>query len=508
MRFGTSIFSIKRSLATLVSAIHSTWSQLSRVLADAGIAGYLGLADTSRSTTKTNWLYQVIVRLDLYFESEKGPAIGTGFFLNIPGTTQDVIVTAGHNFIRAPKPGQTQAQRVQKIVLWLQDAGGKWSTQVVMPTQCRVAQPYEQSPTQQNAIYDYGIILLDRTDSHIPRDSLGYNIALASMDLNSSSLGQGVGLNAQVGGYPGSSNFISKDPILETGNGRFTHVDKRQLHYTAATDQGMSGGPVWVDFGGEAVVVGIHNYHGEKPGEGNRGTRLEVNTIQDILRWSQADGVLLKKSIKLHSTEFEDDLKLPDGVFLQIGLSAGSPSNGVVPCYVFSGPRRDRSLTTFDIIQARTYTNSSEHRGRQRIAPQTVHYVLSHALPHKERRYLEFNTNSNTAPEQVIACTDISMACLVRFQQRPTTKAPAATGSGSLPPLFEPSGHPFRIIVAQTHEEIDNPKPSDWKLLASPHDIPPPGDQFEQERGRPGLLLRKLKLRHPQRKYEDFVLID
>jgi len=48
---------------------------------------------------------EVIVGLDLHIitNGQLQLAYGTGFFLNVPGTGQDVIVTAGHNLIRPAK---------------------------------------------------------------------------------------------------------------------------------------------------------------------------------------------------------------------------------------------------------------------------------------------------------------------------------------------------------------------------------------------------------------------
>lgn len=239
------------------SAAHFTWSNITKF--SSWVAHLTGI-DTSRATTNVSWLSQVIVRLDLYLDSDLSTpsAVGSGFFLNIPGTTKDVIVTAGHNLIRPPKQGQSTPERVQKIDVRVKGADGKWSTQSVTHTQCFIAEPYEKSPTAANAIYDYGVILLDRAKADETRDALGFNIVLASMDPSSQSLGPGdVGLVSSVGGYPAVSNSEDGDPELETANGRFAQHAERQVHYTAASNQGMSGGPIWVNFGGETVVVGI-----------------------------------------------------------------------------------------------------------------------------------------------------------------------------------------------------------------------------------------------------------
>ncbi|KAF8438787.1 hypothetical protein BDZ91DRAFT_853903 [Kalaharituber pfeilii] len=477
-----------------------SWLKATRAASTfTALATFVRLTDTSRITTNISFLSQVIVRLDLYdSENDSTPkSVGSGFFLNIPGAGKDVIVTAGHNLVRPPKPGQPRPARTEKIGIWSKDAHGKWTTQIVKPTQYRIAEPYERSPTTENSIHDYGVILLDRGTT--ARDAFGYNIALASMDLNSKLLGDGAGLNAIVGGYPATANS-GEEPELETGFGRFTKNSERQLHYSAPTDQGMSGGPVWVDFGGEPVAVGIHNYHGDKPGEGNRATRLEINTMRDIHNWAEGEGVLMRKAIRLLTKEFEKGLEFPDGVFLQIGVPENSSNNEVVPCFVFSGPNRDHSLTNFEIIQAQAYTYSSKQYGVRKTAPKVVHYIISHALPQGEQRYLEFNTNPSSAPSQVTAVKDVNFACLVEF--KPTKSSPNA-GKSPLQPSFE-ADKSFKMVVAQSHDS--NSKPSQWKLLASPHDIPPPDDPFGLDRVRPGLLMNKLKERST--KFEDFILDD
>ncbi|KAI5779954.1 hypothetical protein DFH27DRAFT_604773 [Peziza echinospora] len=486
------------------SAAHYTWSTVTK--ATTGLAGLVGLVDTSRATTSVSWLSQAIVRLDLYLDGgDKPDAVGSGFFLNIPGTTQDVIATAGHNLIRPAGPGQSGPQKVSKIDVRYKDGTGKWTVKQVTPANYYIGEPYEKSPSEANAVYDYGVILLDRDGSE-PRDSLGFNIFLASLDLNSPELGNDKsGLNSSLGGYPANANSGPGDPELEIANGRFSKHAERQVHYTAPSDKGMSGGPVWVSFGGEAVVVGIHNYHGDKPGEGNRGTRLEITTIQDILKWSKAPGVLLTKALRLSPpakpapAATAADLNLADGVFLHSGVPQTTPSTppADTPCYVFSGPQRDSALTTFDITLAQAFTNSSKHKGAKSTAPQTYQYAISYGTG-AERRYLHFNTDSSTAPDQVTGTKVLSLGSLVKFKPTP----PPAISAFA----FDPTKHRFKILVQQNHDEGDNSTRTEWKLLMSPHDIPPADDPFEQERARPGLLLKKIKNRGTL--FEDFLLAD
>ena len=168
---------------------------------------------------------------------------------------------------------------------------------------------------------------------------------------------------------------------------------------------------------------------------------------------------------------------------MHMGLQEKSPNNSPSPCYVFSGPARNHKLTTFDITLARAFTNQWKTKS---TAPKTFQYVISSTTPENERRFLEFNTDSRTAPDQVNAARGISFACLVNFKQISAKKP------------FNPVKIPFQIVVAQSHKEGAKSEPRDWRLLMSPHDIPPPDDPFQQERARPGLLLRKAKGRRTQ----------
>lgn len=197
----------------------------------------------------------------------------------------------------------------------------------------------------------------------------------------------------------------------------------------------------------------------------------------------------MSKAIKLNPDKLKGDLAFPEGVFMHMGPEENSSNDATSPCYVFSGPKRDYELTKFNIILAQAFTNSSRQRGAQGTAPKTFQYVISPAMPKKERRFLEFNTDSCAAPDQVYAVKNLNVACLVKFQQPPAKRPLGA---------FDPAGPSFKIVVAQNHEAEDKSKSSDWRLLMSPHDIPPPDDPFKQERVRPGLLLRRVKVRSTQ----------
>jgi len=232
------------------AAIHSSWSSVIYFIG-------LSLGDSSRATLDPKRWAKVICRLDLYIDPNAPPAIGTGFFLNVPGASKDVLVTAGHNLIRPPKSPGDKPQRTQQIEVRLYDSDGNPTTEKVEPSDYHIAAPYEQSQTPENAVHDYGIILLDRPivdGKPKPREAFGFDIVLAAMDLQSKELG--TNLIAFVGGYPG---ILNKTPTSEfrQGSGTFGRHKDRQVLYHAGTDQGMSGAPIWVNYDGEEVVVGI-----------------------------------------------------------------------------------------------------------------------------------------------------------------------------------------------------------------------------------------------------------
>jgi hypothetical protein len=239
------------ALSSIQSSGHKSWKLVSN------IAGF-GSSDQSGATsTPVEWP-RAICRLDLYIDAGSGrPAVGSGFFLNVPGATKDVFVTAGHNLIRPQTDPDSKPRRTSKIGIRCHDAKGKPTTVMVTDADYHITEQYEQSQAPENAVHDYGIILLDRPRSDNgdpqPRYGFGFNVVLAAMDLRSEEPGA---LTALVGGYPGKDNGGEK-LCFSHGTGTFGEHKDRQVLYHAPTDQGMDGGPVWVNYGGEDIVVGI-----------------------------------------------------------------------------------------------------------------------------------------------------------------------------------------------------------------------------------------------------------
>lgn len=117
-----------------------------------------------------------------------------------------------------------------------------------------ISESYKKVPNDTNPVDDYGCILLprekDSSGKEKARDGFGFSLPLAFTDL------KGSGLSAFVGGYPGILN-MGNNAEFRYAFGEFGTVDVGQLFYHATTEQGQSGGPVWVVYKGYETVIGI-----------------------------------------------------------------------------------------------------------------------------------------------------------------------------------------------------------------------------------------------------------
>ncbi|KAF8451723.1 hypothetical protein BDZ91DRAFT_802618 [Kalaharituber pfeilii] len=451
--------------------------------------------DQSRAIARSSRWEQVIVRLDLYIKEGQPPGYGTGFFLNVPGSRQDVIVTAGHNLVQ---PGRDGPKVTPKIGIRLIDSEiHSQVTEFVTPDAYHIASRYKSSPgPMADSADDYGVILIDRpivNGTPRPREAFGFNIVLAAMDLTTDQPGSM--LSAHVGGYPGLHQDRNLDipPKFGFGSGHFGKYADRHLYYHGGTDQGMSGGPIWVNFLGEEIVVGIHNKHEEQPGEGNRGARLGLDVIQDICNWTGVNDGILKKTIKAHGANSKDH---PEGFFIQATLQSDKPDCAESPCYAYSGPIRDPTLTTFDIIIAQTSPTYS--------CSVNTFYIIASSVSNGPRRFLEFHTSPNLAPEQVVLTEKPTPRTLVKLYQKGGSRrgAPADTDFNAR--------NPFQVRVIQNHDTQTLPKSQpypEFKLTLWSEDIPPVDDPFGLDRARLGLIIRAQRFKtKPPRDFEDFLL--
>ncbi|KAH7304132.1 hypothetical protein B0I35DRAFT_484621 [Stachybotrys elegans] len=152
-----------------------------------------------------------------------------------------------------------------------------------------VCPSYFKNPSELNAIYDYAAILLKRDP---PIRGFGFSLELGLPPVRENNqmsaekeeekdILQDQPLN--VGGYrPG--DYPATCPPSRAG-GRCIVAGKHQLTYTAETVQGISGGPVWLEYRGFETIVAIHNYGEEEAGRGNRGSRLTLDVWRLIFSW-------------------------------------------------------------------------------------------------------------------------------------------------------------------------------------------------------------------------------
>ncbi|KAL2826478.1 hypothetical protein BDW59DRAFT_160996 [Aspergillus cavernicola] len=222
-----------------------------------------------------------VCRLESYFDD--GPFCGTGFVANIPETKKLCIFTAAHNIIRKGA-GDLKKIRVtfpNKLVI-----------DDVKPEECFASHIYKQNPTidstNANAVWDFGLISIDRAKHTIAQDmgpgGCAFNVWRTKQDL----LANQVTVHGYREGKPGQTK----------GTSSLDRVDSHALYYYIDTIGGVSGGPIFsLDDDGNYVAVGIQynnppmpllrklkltpsnsNYH-------SQGTRLTLRVMFEVLTW-------------------------------------------------------------------------------------------------------------------------------------------------------------------------------------------------------------------------------
>ena len=199
----------------------------------------------------------------------------------MPNKAFDVILTAGHNIVDGPHHYCANLRVV------------RGDGEIPVPRErVHVCPRYVENPSELNAIYDYAAILLDRGTT--PFRGFGFSLQLGLAPLpedgrvlvdekeeEEEDILQDQLLN--VGGYrPGE--FPSSGPPSRAG-GKCISAGQHQLTYAAETVEGISGGPVWLEYRGFETIVAIHNYGEEEAGLGNRGSRLNLDVWRTIFSW-------------------------------------------------------------------------------------------------------------------------------------------------------------------------------------------------------------------------------
>ncbi|KAI1453916.1 hypothetical protein F4805DRAFT_469755 [Annulohypoxylon moriforme] len=258
---------------------------------DSFIAERFGIDLTTPARRWEDWIVK------LTFDKLEKENHGNGFYVNVPNPNYDVILTAGHNLVDKPEHYCSNIKIVH-------DPHTKEDI-AVTPEMIRVCENYFKAPSELNAIFDYGVILLKRGKQDRHR-GFGFNFMLGLAPLlgesNSSKEEQKDILQDSLVYVCGYTPEDSPVDHPRRSDGKCIRAKSNQLQYTADTMKGMSGGPVWIGFRGVETVVAIHNYGAEKKGQGNRGSRLNLSVWRTIFKW--IDVGWYGKSLHYRGTRF------------------------------------------------------------------------------------------------------------------------------------------------------------------------------------------------------------
>lgn len=81
-----------------------------------------------------------------------------------------------------------------------------------------------------------------------------------------------------IAGFPSESQNTGS--LLYHGRAKITSATDSELVYDLDTEKGLSGSPVWIQSGGDFVLVGIHVAEG-------RAHRLNERSLRDVRQWQQ-----------------------------------------------------------------------------------------------------------------------------------------------------------------------------------------------------------------------------
>ncbi|KAL7629159.1 hypothetical protein AAE478_000678 [Parahypoxylon ruwenzoriense] len=306
-----------------------------------------------------------VVKLKFVQGSESS---GSGFFINIPGSSYDVILTAGHNLVDSNGKPSTDI-RVLEV------AGG--STEIretpVNDSDVRVSKRYQKRPNDTNAANDYGAILLrrDGVGGSPPHPGFGFSLLLGIdyPDL----------LNTRNGKDP-KDEYLTSCGVSVTGYKEVTDPGKpdvstgrctilpNQLEYGARTQIGLSGSPVWTSYGGLETVVAVHN-HGDKGSDESSGTRLTLRVMQEVFSWAEIDPHTNKRlRIKQPGAH-------QDGLYLAF-IAEGVDDEFVGRVHVGKPPDEVDTLSIFDVFLAEAPPTTRLAERQQRYALKAKDYWL------------------------------------------------------------------------------------------------------------------------------------
>ncbi|KAJ2989284.1 hypothetical protein NUW58_g3546 [Xylaria curta] len=319
---------------------------------------------------------------------------GTGFYINLPGTDKDVILTAGHNLVGS------DGKRSTELVVMSSDGKGDI---VVDNNNVEINTRYFKSPKDYNAVYDYGAIFIPREEGQPPRPGFGFSLMLG-IDLKDRGKTDPKDAyltgNVNVTGY--REHTPPGQPDLSTGG---CNIHPNQLEYEVETQVGLSGSPVWTAYNGVETVVAIHN-HGKNESGKSRGTRLNLRVMRDIFRWAGINR--FSKRLRIQQVGAH-----PDGVYLHFAKDYTIGKDQVGRVYI--GP--DSMDTTFDVLLAETPPTS-------RLGELRPCFALMARVPWAEKldEYEDKGDNWvvwDIDDRKVLLSKDFHPWCLMRLEDAP-----------------------------------------------------------------------------------------
>ncbi|KAK6538243.1 hypothetical protein TWF694_011122 [Orbilia ellipsospora] len=194
-------------------------------LPEPEVVGGFKFAQASR---RNEWIVK------LKFQQEGNTFYGTGFYLNIPEVTSNVIVTSGHNLIN-----ENGALSENIEILKPKGEPAEEISEVFIP------ESYKQDPTTRNIKNDYGVITTKRNKGADEAKGFGFSLKLGHEELR--------GRPLEVSGY----RIESHPGRPATSSGHCVRSWQGQIEYEVITEKGLSGSPVYLPLKGHEVAIGI-----------------------------------------------------------------------------------------------------------------------------------------------------------------------------------------------------------------------------------------------------------
>ena len=190
---------------------------------------------------------------------------GIGFLLNLPGATNDVVLTAGHNLIGIselkvqiavplPQPGIGFDVITSNIDLQAKDPV------IWICPEYKHNPNVSENPSQM--FHDWGMILLPKTN----RPGFGFNLRLAFQEFGKEVRAYEKAIDKVFDNSQKPTMHITTfrdgdqpgKPLERSGPLKVVErLQKDQLEYGIDTEEGMSGSPIWMVSRGFECVVAI-----------------------------------------------------------------------------------------------------------------------------------------------------------------------------------------------------------------------------------------------------------